>query len=115
MEPIDFKPKWPIELDDESEEILKGCPLIGDNTDDMLDEVYDVVDNMILKSDFSALNSLIEELVVKELSADKMLGFLTATLSVKSKLPARIKFFDDIKQELTIRGEYEEGILAGLN
>lgn len=83
--------------------------------DAALDLLYDSVDEMLWKDDdLSQLDSILTDIEVEGLSVDILLGILTATLPAKGRLTARGKFFDKIKRELVDRGEYEEGLLSGL-
>lgn len=50
----------------------------------------------------------------KAVSVDVLLGILTATLPASSRLASRSKLFGQIAETLEKRGEYEEGLLTGL-
>jgi hypothetical protein len=84
------------------------------NTASALDLLYDSVDRLMQKGEFQRLDSVLSGLVVSELSLDLMLGFLTATLPARKRLASRMALYQKIEQELKQRGEYEEGLLTGL-
>src|SRR5262249_36177453 len=74
--------------------------------DAALDLVYSSIDEMLRGDRTAELNSLLEALPIRALSADLLLGILTATLPAKSRMPARAKAFRDIELTLRDRGEY---------
>jgi len=51
---------------------------------------------------------------VRIFSTDLLLGILTATLPAKSKLPSRTPFFGKVEAIIKRRGEWEKGLLTGL-
>ena len=79
-----------------------------------LDLIYSESERLMRDSKFAELDSVLAMLNPSILSVDIMLGYLTATLPAKSKLPSRVKFFEDCKAEIIRRGEYENGLLVGL-
>lgn len=83
-------------------------------TDAALDLLYDAIDGMMQQDQLSKLDNVIAELEAGEYSLDVLLGVLTATLPVKNRLPSRPAFYQDVKDVVTQRGEYEEGLLSGL-
>jgi hypothetical protein len=83
-------------------------------TDLALDLLYDAIDQLLRESKFDELNAILCGLPIAECSLDLLLGFLTATLPARTKLPSRPQFFADVKAELQNRGEFEVGLLTGL-
>lgn len=84
------------------------------STDAALDLLYDSVDAMMRGGKFCELDSLLKRLRADDYSLDMLLGILTATLPGRSKLPARGRFLKDAENALRERGEYEDGLLTGL-
>lgn len=82
--------------------------------DQRLDKLYDEVDLLMREGKFEELNLLIKRLIVKDLETDILLGYLTATLPAKSKLPFRQVFVARCCKTIKDRGEFEEGLLKGL-
>jgi hypothetical protein len=82
--------------------------------DAALDILYDRVDDLLKARDFSTVDELLRQADVSSFSVDVLLGLLTATLPGRSKLPARSKFFRDVEVCIKERGEWEFGLLAGL-
>ncbi len=85
-----------------------------DRLNSALDLVYDSIDEMLRTGKLSQLDSILATIPVNELSRDLLIGFLTATLPARSRLPARKKLFADTMRSLSERGEFEEGLLTGL-
>ena len=83
--------------------------------DAALDLVYDSIDALLRLGRYAAVDGILSSTAPVECSTDILLGLLTATLSARSKLHFRTKFFSDVSQVVTIRPEYEEGLLTGLN
>ena len=83
-------------------------------TDSALDLIYDSVDELMRKEEFSQLDAALSTLKPAELSVDILLGILTATLPARSRLPARNDLFRSAEEALKNRGEYEERLLTGL-
>jgi len=83
-------------------------------TDAALDLIYDSIDEMMRGGQFSELDSLLERLPTNTLSADMLLGVLTATLPARSRLANRKEFFCDVEACLKDRREFEDGLLTGL-
>jgi hypothetical protein len=82
--------------------------------DAALDVLYDRVDDLLKAHQFGAVDDLLREANVGSLSVDVLLGLLTATLPARSKLSARAKFFAEAQNVIRSRGEWENGLLAGL-
>lgn len=83
-------------------------------TDEALDLLYDSFDSMMREGKFEEIDTKLETIVVNDCSIDFMLGILTATLPGADRLKRRSVFFNDVKTVLIDRGEYEDGLLAGL-
>lgn len=79
-----------------------------------LDLIYDRIDEMMRQSNLAELDRVLSRLAVAELSFHVLLGVLTATLPIRTRLPSRPGLFGRIGQILQERGENEEGLLAGL-
>ena len=79
-----------------------------------LDLIYDRIDEMMQGGEFPKLDSILSSLPVSDLSADILFGFLTATLPAGSRLSSRAGLYGRIEQALRERGEWEEGLLIGL-
>lgn len=84
------------------------------STDAALDLLYDNFDAMMRDGRFCELDALLRAERANDYRLDLLLGILTATLPGKSKLPSRGKFLKDAENVLRERGEYEEGLLTGL-
>jgi hypothetical protein len=84
------------------------------NIDSALDLIYDQIDEMLRKAEFSKLDLVLAELPVSDLSIDLLLGILTATLPARSRLSNRAHLFAEIVGVLTERREYQDGLLTGL-
>jgi hypothetical protein len=82
--------------------------------DTALDVLYDRVDDLLKTKQFTTVDDLLRNANVSSFSADVLLGLLTSTLPARSKLPARAKFFADVESSIKARGEWENGLLAGL-
>lgn len=86
----------------------------GGHTDAALDLLYDSIDELMRNKGLPQLDSTLANLRVSDLSVDMLLGILTATLPARSHLPSRATLFNEIEKALRGRGEYEEGLLTGL-
>ena len=85
-----------------------------ERTDAALDLIYDSIDDLMRNEEFQRIESILARISITDLSTDILLGILTATLPAKSRLPNREEFFNAVEQTIRQRGEYEEGLLAGL-
>jgi hypothetical protein len=79
-----------------------------------LDLLYDRVDELMRTGQFEALDSLLQQVRLGDMSIDVLLGLLTATLPARSRLPSRQAFFRETENALREWGEYEDGLLTGL-
>lgn len=61
-----------------------------------LDELYDAIDVLMKNNCWSFLDGVLEDFIPRiwRTDIDILLGYLTATLPYKSKIPARVKFLD---------------------
>lgn len=84
------------------------------HVDAALDVLYDRIDDQLKRKQFGVTDTLLRQAKVDLLSPDVILGILTATLPARSKLPSRAKFFAEAEASLKARGEWENGLLAGL-
>lgn len=85
------------------------------HTDLALDLIYESTDRFMRAGAFSELDALLATTSPDTLSLDLLLGVLTATLPAKSRLPTRDSFLAKVEETLRGRGEYEDGLLAGLS
>lgn len=76
--------------------------------------VYRRVEVMMELGMTDLLNEEIASFAADKIGTDVLLGLLTATLPVKSKLPSRRHLFRQTKRILKARKHYERGILDGL-
>ena len=90
------------------------CLANDDHIDAALDVLYDRVDASLKKKQFQKIDDVLSEVDVNTLSVDILLGLLTATYPAKSKLPSRVAFFSAAEAAIKARGEWEDGLLAGL-
>jgi hypothetical protein len=84
------------------------------NMDEALDLIYDSFDERFQKGEFEALEQLLSGIRPADLPVDILLGILTATLPARTKLPSRAELYQRVEATLKERGEYEPGLLAGL-
>lgn len=85
-----------------------------ERTDAALDLIYDSIDDLMRNEQVQRLDSILASIPITDLSTEILLGILTATLPAKSRLPMRAGFFNAVEQTIRQRGEYEEGLLTGL-
>ena len=84
-------------------------------TDAALDLIYDGIEALLRKGEFESLNSILNGLCIHDLSADLLLGVLTATLPARTRLmPVRARFFNEVEASLKRRDEFEDDLLTGL-
>lgn len=82
--------------------------------DSGIDIVYDAVDEMLRDGEFPRVDAILTETQPKEYSIDIMLALLTSTLPASSRLPSRCAFYGRFETWLRAAGEYEDGLLTGL-
>ena len=79
-----------------------------------LDGIYQWADRLMWAARFDILDQALKDAKVEQLTTDNLLGLLTSMLPVRKKLPSRPKFYEDVERELRARGEFEPGLLDGL-
>jgi hypothetical protein len=84
------------------------------HTDAALDLIYDSVDKLMRDGQFSKLDAILSGVPVASLTADILLGLLTASLPARNRLPSRKPLFRQIEQTFKNRGQLEPGLLTGL-
>ena len=82
--------------------------------DAALDVLYDRMDALLKAKQFAAMDALLQQANVDSLSIDVLLGLLTASLPARSQLPARSKLYSEAETSIKRRGEWEDGLLDGL-
>jgi len=82
--------------------------------DAALDLIYDKIDALMTEGHFEEISTLLQNLHLKSLSVDLPLGLLTSTLPARTKIPCRGDFFRAVESEINRRGEWENGLLTGL-
>jgi hypothetical protein len=99
-----------------SESFLARAKRLDDRgaTDSALDLVYDAIDELMKTGELLILDSTLRDMQVQEYSLDLLLGVLTATLPVRTRLSARKGFFQRVKGHASELGETDPGLLAGL-
>lgn len=85
------------------------------STDSALDYIYEVMDELMNAGEFDVISEMLDEFDVKQSNVDILLGLLTSTLPAALKIKSRPKFFDRVKCFLIDMGEYEKGLLKGLD
>jgi Arc/MetJ-type ribon-helix-helix transcriptional regulator len=79
-----------------------------------MDMLYDKIDELMRSGQLERLDDLLKGVREEELSADVLLGLLTATLPARNRLPSRAKVLRETERILRARCEFQEGLLAGL-
>jgi len=79
-----------------------------------LDAIYCNVDLLIRAGKLETLDDLLRTVPVQGADIDVLLGYLTATLPVSSKLSCRQEFYRKTQDELAARKETDPTILQGL-
>ena len=72
-----------------------------DNTDDLLDLIFDRVDGMLLMGLFQDVDDELAAIDVSSKSPEELIAFLTVTLAAKDRLPSRGDFFRRTAEELS--------------
>ena len=78
------------------------------------DIIYGAMDNLFRAKDFALADLLVMTTPVHSLSSDELIALLTATLPARSKLTARRDLYVQVAEELKERGDWEDGLLDGL-
>ena len=79
-----------------------------------LDKLYEKFDKMMWEGKYIEMDEMLSTMYPDNLSITVMLGVLTSTLPVKSRLTNRPAFFEMVKAEITARGNMEDQLLEGL-
>jgi hypothetical protein len=79
-----------------------------------IDEIFDHVDKLQWAGHLGTLNEELGNLRPEELDTDTLLAWLTTTLPSRSRLPYRKRLFDATEALIKSRGEWEHGIMDGL-
>lgn len=85
------------------------------NLDRKLDRIYDWMDDLMWAGRLDEIARILSEVEVEKTSTVLLLGYLTATLPVKNRVPGRDKFFQAAKKAIERRGEMEPGLLVNLD
>jgi len=70
-----------------------------------LDILYDDIDQLLLDGEFSKVNLALEQICVPSIPTVLLLGVLTITMTWRTQLPARVRFFKLVQDELKWRGQ----------
>ena len=89
------------------------CHISG-TIDETLDQLYDLIDEKFTAGHFEEVNRFLNNVRVKDIHTDILMGILTATLPAKNKLPARETFMAKTEAIIRERHEWEEGMGKGL-
>ena len=76
--------------------------------------IFRRVEEMMQYGHLSELNDRLREIDVDATDTDLLLAWLTAILPVRYQLPARLELFAETKRVMIERGDFEPGILDGL-
>jgi len=79
-----------------------------------MDLIFDRIDELMRKEQFSSIDSILRKVCISDQTGDVLLGLLTASLPARGDLPFRAEFCREVKSVLTARGEFEDGLLIGL-
>jgi hypothetical protein len=77
-------------------------------TDDALDMLYEVVDDLLHAGSFVLCDRMLAKLEVNALSEDLLVGALSITLTAKNSLPARAQLFGRVQQKLALTHNTDE-------
>lgn len=81
--------------------------------DDMLDRIYDTIDDLMESNDLDGLNFLLGA-YPPSIYIEFAIGLLTASLPLKYLIPNRAIFFERLHELLTIYNRHDKGLLDGL-
>jgi hypothetical protein len=84
------------------------------NIDSMLDAIYNNIDDMLLAGKFSTVDNLLISTDCDKHSVDMLLALLTITYAARQHLPHRQEFYTMVEKSIRDRGEWEDGLLYGL-
>ncbi len=80
-----------------------------------LDSIYEEIDSLMHAGDLAAIDNILKAVNIKETDTVLLIGYLTFTLPVRSKLIYRELFYHNTEKVLRERGELKDGILHGLS
>ena len=80
--------------------------------DQTLDAIYEWSDDLMRAGRLREIESVLKNLRTD--NVDVLIGFLTATLPVKSNLPSRKRIYTMAEKRLVELGEFDPAILSGL-
>jgi hypothetical protein len=80
-----------------------------------LDLIYDIIDKKMYAGDLAGIDFILSSCICEKTSTDILLGLLTATLPVKTKLLDRQEFLNKTIVVLKTRKEYTETLLSDLS
>lgn len=79
-----------------------------------LDLIYEHLDEMMRRGELGNLDGILCGLPVADLPTDVLLGILSASLPMRARVSSRADFFSKVEKTLKERGEWEAGLLTGL-
>jgi hypothetical protein len=79
-----------------------------------LDKLHEKFDKMMWEGKYQEIDDMLATMYPDNLSITVMLGVLTSTLPIKSRLTNRPAFFEMVKAEIILRGNMEDQLLDGL-
>lgn len=80
----------------------------------MLDNLYLAVDRLMYAGEIEIINKVVAGLEYENISSEMLIGILTVTLPVKKRMAGRDVLYQKVEETLRARGEWEEGLLKGL-
>ena len=87
---------------------------VSGHSDSALDLLYSAIDKMLRCGEFLEVDVILREAQVAALSMNILIGLLTTTLPVRRRLRSRPEFFQRVESILRQRGQWKDGLLAGL-
>lgn len=88
--------------------------MTGKSIDEQLDDIFDQCNSLFDQSKFEECDRILSKVPIEETGTDLLLGYLTATLPARRSLPYRPEFYRKTEEIIRKRGEWEEGLLNGL-
>lgn len=85
-----------------------------DRTDSALDVIYNHVDEMLLAGRFAEIDGRLASVDCDRYSVDLLLALLTISHAAKRHLPQRPNFHTRAEKSIRDRGQWEDGLLLGL-
>jgi hypothetical protein len=81
---------------------------------DIIDNIYDTVDDLLIAKKFDEVNQILESLDIDNMEVVYLLSYLTITLPAWKQLKYRATFFDKCKESFIKRKENVDELLNGL-